>query len=254
MPSPGRVSGRVPTDSRPAPSQRRRADRSIVVQRRSISPYSAGLTRSRCSADKPCRPMRREPNSDRTAFRSARSISWRESLSKASRMTVSAEAGRSTPRASGTVSGSGSAATVTSGVSRHLVDRLKRDAPAGDLGEDVLAGGGPYEWFGVVVVRGEVVLDLGDEVGYGVEHAAAQRLVGQFPKPALDQVEPRRGGRGEVQVESGVLVEPGRRSRACGWRSCRRSGAPQVHRGPRGRSCAGTSETRYGGAGAGTAR
>ena len=50
---------------------------------------------------------------------------------------------------------------------------------------------------------------LGDEVGYGVEHAAAQRLVGQFPKPAFDQVEPRRGGRGEVQLESGVFVEPG---------------------------------------------
>ncbi len=29
-----------------------------------------------------------------------------------------------------------------------IVDRLERDASAGDLGEDVVGGGGPYKWFG----------------------------------------------------------------------------------------------------------
>ena len=55
----------------------------------------------------------------------------------------------------------------------------------------------------------DVVLDRGDEVGDGVEDAAADRFVGQLPEPALDQVEPGRGGRGEVQVEPGMLGQPG---------------------------------------------
>jgi hypothetical protein len=54
----------------------------------------------------------------------------------------------------------------------------------------------------------DVFLDRGDEVGHGVEDAAPQRFVGQFPEPAFDEVEPRRRCRGEVQVEPGVFVQP----------------------------------------------
>ena len=54
----------------------------------------------------------------------------------------------------------------------------------------------------------DVFLDRGDEVGHGVEDAAPQRFVGQFPEPAFDQVEPRRRCRGEVEVEPRVFVQP----------------------------------------------
>jgi hypothetical protein len=40
---------------------------------------------------------------------------------------------------------------------------LERDSSAGDLGEDLLGGGGPHEWFRVVVVDFQVVLDRGNE-------------------------------------------------------------------------------------------
>ena len=55
----------------------------------------------------------------------------------------------------------------------------------------------------------EVVLDRGDQVGDAVEDAAADRLVGELAEPALDEVEPRARGRGEVQVEARVLGKPG---------------------------------------------
>jgi hypothetical protein len=42
----------------------------------------------------------------------------------------------------------------------------------------------------VVVVDGEVVLDVGDQVGDAGEDAASQVLVGQLAEPALDLVEP----------------------------------------------------------------
>jgi hypothetical protein len=48
----------------------------------------------------------------------------------------------------------------------------------------------------------------GDEFGDGVQAAAAQRRVGQFAQPALDQIQPRRGGRGEVPVEPLVPGQP----------------------------------------------
>lgn len=56
---------------------------------------------------------------------------------------------------------------------------------------------------------GEVGIDCCDEVGHGAESPAAQGLVGQLPEPAFDEVQSGAGGRGEVQVEPGVLGRPG---------------------------------------------
>src|SRR3977135_1683443 len=83
------------------------------------------------------------------------------------------------------------------------------DASASDLGEDLFGGGGPEEWFRVVVVHAEVVLDRGYQVGDAVEGAAADGFGGDVGEEAFDQVEPGGRGWGEVQVEAGVLGQPG---------------------------------------------
>ena len=63
--------------------------------------------------------------------------------------------------------------------------------------------------FGSSLWAPQVVLDRGDQVGDAVEHASADGFVGQVAKPTFHEVQPGRGGRGEVQVEAGVLGEPG---------------------------------------------
>ena len=94
-------------------------------------------------------------------------------------------------------------------VKRWLVSRLVDSlAVAGDRFEDLLGGFGPDVGAWVLVP----VLDPGADVGVegadaGVR-AAAQQLGGQLPEPALDEVDPAAGGRGEVQDEPRVLSEP----------------------------------------------
>src|ERR1700674_4703631 len=56
--------------------------------------------------------------------------------------------------------------------------------------EDVFGRRGPLERLGVVVIRRQVVLDRGDEVGHRSEHAATDRLVGELTEPPFDQIEP----------------------------------------------------------------
>src|ERR1700712_385474 len=68
-------------------------------------------------------------------------------------------------------------------VSLLTLHLLEGNPSAGDLGEDLLSGGGPHEWFRVVVVGFQVVLDGGDEFVDAVKHAAADGLVRDFPKP-----------------------------------------------------------------------
>ena len=46
-----------------------------------------------------------------------------------------------------------------------MIDFFEADAPTGDLGQDLLRGGGPDEGDAFGVVRVEVFLDLGDEIG-----------------------------------------------------------------------------------------
>ena len=77
-----------------------------------------------------------------------------------------------------------------------------------DFGEDGFGGGCPDVGFGIGVVGVEVCLDAGDQVGHAAEDSAAQVLVGQVAKPALDLVEPGRRGRGEVQVKPLVPLQP----------------------------------------------
>jgi len=48
-----------------------------------------------------------------------------------------------------------------------LIDFFEGDPAAGGLGQDLFGGGGPDEGAALGVVRVEVFLDLGDEVGGG---------------------------------------------------------------------------------------
>ncbi len=77
-----------------------------------------------------------------------------------------------------------------------------------DLGQDLFGGGGPDEGLGVGVVGGQVGLDCGDQVGDGLEDAAADCFVVEFAEPAFDHVQPGARGRGEVQVKARVFGQP----------------------------------------------
>jgi hypothetical protein len=75
-------------------------------------------------------------------------------------------------------------------------------AVCGDGLEDVVGG------FGAGVPRLDPGVHVGFEVGDAVVGGAAEFAVGELGEPALDEVEPGRAGRREVQVEPGVLEQP----------------------------------------------
>ena len=66
------------------------------------------------------------------------------------------------------------------------------EAEALDGAEDVIGGFGPFEGFGVLVCRVDVVEDGALQLLGGAMDAAPDLLVGQQPEPALDLVQPRR--------------------------------------------------------------
>jgi hypothetical protein len=67
-----------------------------------------------------------------------------------------------------------------------------RDNGAGGADPDGWAGGDPRHV----------------ELAHGAVRAGAQQLVGQFGEPALDEVQPPRAGRREMQDEAGVRRQP----------------------------------------------
>ena len=74
--------------------------------------------------------------------------------------------------------------------------------------EDLAGGFGPDEWLGIVVP----FVDPGAHVAFEFDEAAvggaAQFAVGQFSKPALNEVKPGGRGGSEVQLEAGVAQQP----------------------------------------------
>ena len=86
-----------------------------------------------------------------------------------------------------------------------LVDSL---AVSGDGVQDPLRGLGPHVGPGVLVPVLDPRADVGVERADGLVGAAAQLFVGQLSEPAFDQIQPRAGGRGEVQLEAGMLSQP----------------------------------------------
>src|SRR3954447_4359273 len=93
--------------------------------------------------------------------------------------------------------------------SRRLVSRLVDSlAVAGDRFEDLLGGLGPDVRSWVLVPVLDPGADVGIERADAGMRAAPEQLGGQLCEPALDEVQPTAGGRGEVQHKAGVLGEP----------------------------------------------
>ena len=65
----------------------------------------------------------------------------------------------------------------------------------------------PREWFGGVVVGRDEGIDMGLELGDGVERCAGERFAAQDGKPDLDLIEPGRVSGREVKPDSRMLLE-----------------------------------------------
>ncbi len=86
--------------------------------------------------------------------------------------------------------------------------RFQRLFSTVDLFEDGAGGCRPDKGLGVGVVLFEIIVDRPLEVGDGVEHAATDALSGDLGEEALDQVEPRRRGRREINVVARMPDQP----------------------------------------------
>lgn len=77
---------------------------------------------------------------------------------------------------------------------------------------DFFQDGGPFRLpairLGLQIVMHEVDVDGRDEFGDAAEATLAYDVVGQLPEEPFDQIQPRRAGRGEVNMHPGVLFQP----------------------------------------------
>ena len=89
-----------------------------------------------------------------------------------------------------------------------LVERFQQTFPPLVLGDDGIGGSGPLERLRIGVVGVEVFRDCLVEFDDGAKDPALQAALGQGAEQAFDGVQPRRAGRGEVDVEPGVAGQP----------------------------------------------
>src|SRR5229473_2602152 len=89
-----------------------------------------------------------------------------------------------------------------------LVSRPVNKCSIADAAFDLMGGFGPAEGFGIFVPVGQEAGDGLLQARDAVEAAATNGLRGDQAEPALDQVEPRGAGRGEVQMEARVRDQP----------------------------------------------
>ena len=81
--------------------------------------------------------------------------------------------------------------------------------PAPDCGDDFVGVGGPCEGLGLDVMIVEESVNGGLEISDGSKDAALQSAPGELGEEPLDGVEPRAGGRREVEGEALVPSQPG---------------------------------------------
>ena len=68
--------------------------------------------------------------------------------------------------------------------------------------------GMPHKGLGIRIGHGQVRVDCVDQSRDAVKAASSDALLGDLPKPPLHDVQPRRTGGGEVQVEPGMPTQP----------------------------------------------
>jgi hypothetical protein len=79
---------------------------------------------------------------------------------------------------------------------------------AGNAGEDLVGRFDPKERLGSFVVGGDEFADGGLQFADAAVNAAADLLVGEFGKPALDQIDPGPIGGRVVDMEAWTLRKP----------------------------------------------
>jgi len=85
---------------------------------------------------------------------------------------------------------------------------LSPQTKAPHLVEDLVGGLRPREWPALVVVRGDVGEDRFSQGGHAGMRSAPQGFLGEHPEEPFDEVEPRRVGRREMQMEARVTQQP----------------------------------------------
>ena len=83
--------------------------------------------------------------------------------------------------------------------------------PACGGGDDFVGIGGPGEGPGVIVGFAQEAVDGGLELDDRSEHAAFEAALAELGEEALHGIEPGARGRGEVEDEAGMTIEPGPR-------------------------------------------
>ncbi len=71
-----------------------------------------------------------------------------------------------------------------------------------DLGQNLLDTGGPDKRLGVGVVLRHVIVDGAYQIGHARKAPATNALLAEFAKPAIGEIQPRRPGRGVVEMEA----------------------------------------------------
>jgi hypothetical protein len=63
--------------------------------------------------------------------------------------------------------------------------------------------------FWVVIMVAQKVFNGGNEIGQPFEHSSSKAALRQFSKSPLDHIQPRRAGGCEMEMHTGVSLEPG---------------------------------------------
>ena len=79
-----------------------------------------------------------------------------------------------------------------------------------ETGENLVSGLGPDERFGLLVIEVEVLTDGMLQLHGAAMRAAFDLTLAQGGEPALDLVEPRARGLGEMDMKARMARQPGR--------------------------------------------
>jgi len=106
-------------------------------------------------------------------------------------------------------------------VAGHAALIIRRLMPSPDGGDDCVGVGSPGEGLGFGVGLTHEAVGGGLKVDDGVKDAALEPSPGEFREEALDGIEPRAGGRHEVEGPARMSTPPSTRLPGAAWRGWR---------------------------------